>query len=139
MVNNSHSLPYWSRNGNGRISINWTVTVKFFFKFYQGIMFPSLHALITNWSPPNERGKFLSMMNFTGIGAVVDWSMSGHIIEQYGWIYAFYVIAVIAGIFTVLWFVVVHDSPSKHPGITVEEKEFILSNMTSSTVDKKVI
>jgi len=78
-------------------------------------------------------------MHLTAIGAVIDWSMSGHIIEQYGWVYEFYVVSVIFALFTVLWFLVVRDSPCNHPRITVEEKEFILSTMISSTPGKKVI
>lgn len=76
---------------------------------------------------------------FTGLGTVIDWSMSGHIIEQYGWKYAFYVVAVISGIFTVLWFIVVYDSPSKHPRITDREREFILSQLSATSDSKKVI
>lgn len=80
------------------------------------------------------------MLNFTGIGVVIDWSMSGHIIEQYGWKYAFYVVAVIFGIFTLLLLAFVYDSPSKHPRIQDEEKEFILSSLKATcTADKKVI
>jgi len=108
-----------------------TIFNRFLIGVVMGITFPSIHALIANWAPQDEKGKFLSVFNLTGIGAVIDWSMSGHIIEQYGWMYAFYVVAAIFGIFIVIWFSVVHDSPSEHPRITVEEKNFILSKLTS--------
>lgn len=65
--------------------------------------------------------------------------MAGYIIEYYGWKYAFYVIAVILGIFTVLWFTYVYDTPSKHPRISKEEKEYILSKLTTTSIKKKVI
>lgn len=78
-------------------------------------------------------------MTFSGIGAVIDWSMSGHIIEQYGWKYAFYVVTVIFGIFSVLWMTLVYDSPSEHPKITNEEREFILSKLSTTTGIKKVM
>lgn len=55
--------------------------------------------------------------------------MSGHVIEQYGWKYAFYVVAIIFGIFTLLLLIFLYDSPSKHPRIEQKEKEFILSKL----------
>lgn len=79
------------------------------------------------------------MINFTGIGAVIDWSMSGHIIEQYGWKYAFYVVAVIFGIFTILLLIFVYDSPSTHPRITGNERDLILSKLNVTVSNKKVI
>lgn len=102
-------------------------------------MTPSIQEIIRRWAPPDERGIFLALLQFTGIGVVIDWSMSGFIIEQYGWMWAFYVVAVIYGIFTVLWFIIVYDSPSEHPRITEKEKEFILSKVTSSHDNKKVM
>lgn len=65
--------------------------------------------------------------------------MSGHIIEQYGWKYAFYVVSVIFAIFVVLWFFVVYDSPSEHPMITEAEKEFIASKVSPTFNSKKVV
>lgn len=80
------------------------------------------------------------MFNFTGIGAVVDWSMSGHIIEKYGWKYAFYVVAIIFGIFILLQLLFVFDSPSKHPRIEEKEKEMITRKLNSTAASgKKVI
>lgn len=102
-------------------------------------MFPSFNALIAEWAPPEEKGKFLSILNFTGIGAIVGWSMSGHIIQQHGWKYAFYVVAVIFGIFTVLWLIFVYDSPSKHPRLNKKERDFILSKLNTASGNKKVI
>jgi len=102
-----------------------TIFIRFLTGVAMGAVTPSIQEIIRKWAPPDERGFFLSLLQFTGIGVVLDWSMSGHIIEQYGWNYAFYVVAVIFGIFTVLWFVIVYDSPREHPRITVLEKEYI--------------
>lgn len=102
-------------------------------------MFPSLHALIANWAPTEEKAIFLSMVNFGGIGAVIGWSMSGHIIEKYGWKYAFYVVAVIGLIFTVLLVIFIYDSPDKHPKIRMKERTFILSKLSTTFTGKKVI
>lgn len=109
---------------------------RFFLLFIKGGLTSSVQEIIRKWAPPDERGFFLALLQFTGIGVVIDWSMSGYIIEKHGWMWAFYVVAVIFGIFTVLWFAIIYDSPS--PRITEIEKEFILSKVTSSPDNKKV-
>lgn len=79
------------------------------------------------------------MLNFTGIGAVIGWSMSGHIIEEYGWKYAFYVAGIIIGIYTVLLLIFIYDSPNKHPRIMTKERKYILSKLNTTVAGKKVI
>lgn len=71
----------------------------------------------------------------TGLGTVIDWSMSGYIIEYIGWHYAFYIVAVILGIHLIFWLCVVYDSPMNHPRISTTEKEFILSKL-GTTVEE---
>lgn len=72
-----------------------------------------------------------------GFGVLINWTMSGYIIKQFGWHYAFYTVGIILGICAVVWYITVYDSPTVHPTITESEREFILSkfnklNTTSS-------
>lgn len=99
---------------------------------------PSLQTLIANWAPPEEKGKFISVNYANGIGAVIDWSLSGFIIESFGWQYAFYLVVAIICVFAVLWFIIIYDSPSNHPRITIKEKDYILNSL-KTTVTSKVI
>jgi MFS transporter, ACS family, solute carrier family 17 (sodium-dependent inorganic phosphate cotransporter), other len=57
----------------------------------QGFLFPALHALVAHWAPPEEKGKFVSALLGGAIGTVVTWSLTGPLIENFGWDYAFYV------------------------------------------------
>lgn len=59
--------------------------------FFQGFLFPSLHALVAHWAPPAEKGKFVSCLLGGAIGTVVTWSLTGPLIENFGWSAAFYV------------------------------------------------
>lgn len=72
------------------------------------------------------------------IGVVIDWCMSGFIIEHLGWTYAFYASAIVLVIFSIVWLSVVYDSPSKHPRISTVEKEFILSKLNTNITKSKV-
>lgn len=58
---------------------------------FQGFLFPALHALVAHWAPPAEKGKFVSALLGGAIGTVVTWSLTGPLIENFGWDYAFYV------------------------------------------------
>lgn len=90
-----------------------------------------MQATISNWAPPDELGKFQAAYLASGFGVVIDWCVSGHIIENFGWTYAFYGGAVALGLFSIVWFLVVYDSPSDHPRISIVEKEFIESKLNS--------
>lgn len=94
--------------------------------------------MILNWAPPEELGKFQSVFMASGIGVVIDWCMSGLIIENLGWTYAFYASASMLGLFSIMWFAVVYDSPSNHPKISAAEKEFILGKLKSNIEKSKV-
>lgn len=106
---------------------------------HQGTMLTLIQALIANWVPPEEKGIFLSSLLANGIGTVIDWSMSGFIIQHIGWHYAFYVVVVILAIFAVVWYFVVYDSPSSHPRISTTERDFIVGKVKKTTTEKKVI
>lgn len=74
----------------------------------------------------------------SGLGTLIDWSMSGYIIEYLGWHYAFYIVSVILGIHLILWIFVVYDSPMNHPRISATEKDFILSKLNTTAVKEQV-
>lgn len=59
--------------------------------YLQGFLFPALHALVAHWSPPAEKGRFVSALLGGAVGTVATWSLSGPLIEKFGWSWAFYV------------------------------------------------
>lgn len=70
------------------------------------------------------------------IGTVVTWPLAGALIEQVGWDFGFYVPAILVAILSLVWFFVTYDSPSRHPTILLEEKEYIESRLTGITPTK---
>lgn len=70
------------------------------------------------------------------IGIATTWSMAGLLIETVGWIYAFYVPALMIAIFTVVLYIIIYDSPALHPRITTQEKEYIESHLKELSIDK---
>lgn len=104
----------------------------------QGPLYPSLHNLISKWSPPNERGKFISALLGGTFGPVVTWPVSGLLVEHFGWTFAFYVPAIVTAIVTFLWCLIVFDSPSQHPRISSTERQYIESSLGDAVKKTKV-
>lgn len=75
----------------------------------------------------------------SALGTLIDWSVSGYVIEYLGWHYAFYIVAIVLGLNVILWFSIVYDSPANHPRISTAEKEFILSKLNITAVVKEKV
>ncbi|CAH0400879.1 unnamed protein product [Chilo suppressalis] len=112
------------------LAARWHYLVLVAFRFVTGLLagflFPALHALLAHWAPPVEKGKFVSALLGGAIGTVVTWSLTGPLIENLGWDYAFYVPGIIALVWCFAWLVLVYDSPVQHPRILESEKKYIL-------------
>ncbi|XP_075980302.1 sialin-like [Anticarsia gemmatalis] len=119
------------------------VAVRFVSGLAAGFLFPSLHALVAHWAPPAEKGKFVSALLGGAIGTVVTWSLTGPLIENFGWDYAFYVPGAIGVVWCLLWLYLVHDSPVLHPRISETEKKYILDaigdKVQQSSKENKVV
>lgn len=102
-------------------------------------MSPAMQAIVANWAPPEEKGKFLSAYMAAGIGTIIDWSMSGFVIEHIGWDYAFYVVVIILGIYAILWIAMFYDSPREHPYISSSERDYILSRLNTTNAGRKKV
>lgn len=107
-------------------------------QFRKGVLYPSLHNLVSKWAPPDERGKFVSALLGGTFGTVATWPLAGLLMETFGWAYAFYVPAVIALFVTAIWFLIVYDTPAQHPRITAAEKEHIQKALGDNISTKKV-
>ncbi|XP_026495630.2 uncharacterized transporter slc-17.2-like [Vanessa tameamea] len=102
------------------------VGTRFVIGLLSGFLFPALHSLVARWAPPAEKGKFVSSLLGGAIGTVVTWSLTGPLIENFGWSYAFYVPGIIGVVWCLAWWVLVYDSPVLHPRISAAEKDYIL-------------
>lgn len=88
--------------------------------------------MVALWSPPDEKGKFISALLGGLLGTVFTWSTLGIVIENFGWKYGFYIPSVIALFLTLLWYIIVADSPEVHPRISKDEREFIQNSLGNS-------
>lgn len=97
--------------------------------FFQGGLIPAYTFLISKWAPSSEIGLFTITNMGTNIGTILTLSLSGVVIESYGWAASFYVTGSIALLFAVSWMWFVFDSPAEHPRITDAERAHIASGI----------
>lgn len=103
--------------------------------YQQGVLYPALHNIVSKWAPPEEKGKFIAMLLGGTFGTVITWPLCGILVETIGWVWAFYIPAVISGIITMAWYYIVTDTPSNHPRISTSEREYIEKSL-SETLSK---
>ncbi|XP_034951933.1 uncharacterized protein [Chelonus insularis] len=90
-----------------------------------GATWPALYPLISLWIPPTERSKFVANTLAATLGAAFIMQVGGYLIEFLGWESVFYFTGGISCAWSIIWFMVVYDSPAQHPRISVEERKKI--------------
>ena len=114
---------------------------------FQSGTFPAMMALLAKWVPPAERSRFVSSINSAQmLGTIVGFSVSGWLIGMRptheatlafgGWRWAFFLFALTALGWAVLWVAYVHDQPESHPRIAPAERELIVSSLSQGAASE---
>ncbi|XP_041982503.1 uncharacterized protein LOC121735668 [Aricia agestis] len=103
-----------------------------------GFIYPALHVLVARWAPPAEKGKFTSALMGGVLGTVVTWSVTGPLMENYGWSCAFYVPGALCLVWCALWWYLVADRPTEHPRIAESERKYIMEALGDKIQKTKV-
>lgn len=92
----------------------------------EGVTFPVMHSMLSQWAPPLERTKLVAVI-YAGaqFGTVVSLPISGILCDTLGWESVFYVFGGFGIVWFVFWISLVYDSPAKHPFISEAEKDLI--------------
>ncbi|CAI9737167.1 sialinsialin-like [Octopus vulgaris] len=113
------------------LCIHWNllslVILRIFEGLFEGITYPSIHALWAKWAPPLEKTK-LATIAFSGsyFGTVISLPISGVLAKSsLGWPSIFYFWGTVAIVWFLFWCYLVSESPSDHRYISQEELEFI--------------
>ncbi|KAI8038522.1 hypothetical protein M5D96_008422 [Drosophila gunungcola] len=72
--------------------------VRFLIGFLNGVV------LVSKWAPPDEKGKFVASLMGGTFGTVITWPLSGVIIENMGWDWAFYMVGIFVLVVVAIWF-----------------------------------
>lgn len=101
-------------------------------------MYPGLQSVIAKWSPPQEKGKFVFASIGGTLGTVLTWPAVAYLMTKLGWVYTFYLPAIMVLAVTILWFYIVYNSPAEHPRISEDEQKFIEASLGNSVSRTKV-
>lgn len=113
--------PILTKTGTG-----FLVSTRILEGLFEGMTYPSIHAIWARWAPPLERSR-LAAVAFSGsyVGTVIALPISGLLAENVGWEWIFYVFGTIGLIWCAAWAWVVKDSPEEDRNITDSELEYL--------------
>lgn len=96
----------------------------------QGVMWPAMASLWTQWTPPAERSKLIGFGNSgSQAGSVVALPLGGFLCVNGfdgGWGSIFYIFGIAGIVWCVAWFILSSDSPATNRFINENEKQYIL-------------
>lgn len=104
----------------------------------QGVVYPSVHTLLSKWVPASERGP-LATYCYVGaeFGTVIMLAISGTLASSVmGWPSIFYFSGVAALLWAILWWWCGSNSPMDNRWITENEKEYILGSLAVNNKGK---
>ncbi|KFB39876.1 sodium-dependent phosphate transporter [Anopheles sinensis] len=105
--------------------------------FFLGASWPAIHPLTAVWIPPMDRSKFIANMMASSLGAAITMPICGFLIDKIGWQSVFYFTGGLGFIWSVVWFLVVFETPAAHPRITPEERNEIETAINAAGKKKK--
>ncbi|XP_039266552.1 sialin-like [Styela clava] len=107
--------------------------------FFQGVVIPTTVSSFTVWIPRNKKDLVFSiLMCGYFVGAFITLPICSLICEYLSWEAVFYITGGFTLLWTLLWFLIIYDSPKRHPRISKEEKEYLQENVTVIDVSKNV-
>jgi MFS family permease len=96
----------------------------------EGVTFPVMAMIWTNWAPPKERSTLMSI-SIAGcyFGTCLALPVSAWLVESYSWELIFYASGACGMVWAVVWFLVVADTPASHKTITQAELLYITQEL----------
>ncbi|SDM41477.1 MFS transporter [Kriegella aquimaris] len=115
------------------------LVVRFLFGAGEAGAFPGMSRAIYSWIPLQERG-IVTGINFSGsrLGAAFALPVVAWMIDDFGWRISFVILGGIGVLWAVVWFLLFRDKPEDHPGISKQEKEFILSTRQQQNTQAEI-
>ncbi|XP_026673449.1 sialin isoform X2 [Ceratina calcarata] len=92
-----------------------------------GITFPACHSMVAQWAPPDERARFIWSLLGGTFGTILTYPMVAAIAQNLNWESGWYIPSLLMLVWIFFWTILAYDNPVEHPGISDEEKQYILS------------
>ncbi|KAF4521620.1 hypothetical protein B566_EDAN006662, partial [Ephemera danica] len=120
-----------------RLHYGFLVAVRAMQGLALGVQFPTVSAIVTRWVPLMERARFYSIFIMGGtFGLSLLMPVCGIIIAYLDWPALFYISGTQGLVFTLCWFLLVHDGPELHPRISHDEQRHIERGLVAGPIKK---
>ncbi|CAG9817211.1 unnamed protein product [Phaedon cochleariae] len=107
-------------------SVYLFIVVRILEGLFEGVTYPSMHAVWSKWAPPLERSK-LAMIAVSGsyVGTVVAMPVCSLLATTLGWESIFYVFGAFGVLWSVLWMTLIAETPENDSSISQYELKYI--------------
>lgn len=99
----------------------------------EGVTFPAMHNIISQWAPPLER-TIMTTISFSGqhAGTILALPLSGVLADSSflgGWPSVFYVFGAAGVLWFIFWGIIGANSPNQDKWISKEERNYIITSL----------
>uniref|UniRef100_A0A914WUR0 Major facilitator superfamily (MFS) profile domain-containing protein n=1 Tax=Plectus sambesii TaxID=2011161 RepID=A0A914WUR0_9BILA len=104
----------------------------------QGVVFPAMHSIWSQWAPPLERTK-LTSITYSGaqIGNVITIPLAAFLCYYVSWEAVFYVFGLFGFVWCFFWFLIASNSPNECKRISRAEQSYINSCLVGQVKQRK--
>lgn len=104
----------------------------------EGPHFPAITRTISNWLPPAERARALSLgLVAIPLSSVVGAPFCSYLVIDLGWRMMFFIISSLGIIWAFIWAILFRDKPQDCPFVSEEEKKFLKEQCTQPIAKKE--
>ncbi len=102
------------------------ISLRFFLGITEGPHFPAMSRSISNWLPPKERARALSLgLVAIPLSSVIGAPITSYLVADFGWRYMFMIISGLGIVWAAIWYVVFRDKPEDSPHVNPAEQALI--------------
>jgi ACS family hexuronate transporter-like MFS transporter len=102
------------------------IAIRFLLGITEGPHFPAMSRSISNWLPPKERARALSLgLVAIPLSSVVGAPITSYLVADFGWRIMFFSISAIGIVWAFVWFYVFTDHPKDNPKVSKKELDLI--------------
>jgi sugar phosphate permease len=115
------------------------IVLRFLLGVTEGPHFPAMSRSISNWLPPSERAKALSLgLVAIPLSAVVGAPITSYLVADFGWRVMFMAMSATGIVWAFVWYVCFRDRPSESKFVSKAELELIETRDVNKKVEKQV-
>jgi len=114
------------------------IGLRFLLGVTEGPHFPAMSRSISNWLPPSERARALSLgLVAIPLSSVVGSPITSYLVADFGWRTMFVAISALGIVWAVVWYFLFRDHPKESRFVSAEENQIIIAGRTKPTIQEK--